>query len=711
MYLIIILLMLGIGGNVFAQAPDTLWTRTFGSCSNDWCRSGLVDSSGKIIVTGESYGHQPQSSDMGLFIFAPLSMQLDTQYFGQVDDDEYGRSVYRHDENHIAVFGMKRARPTTAYYKFTFIVTPDLGGNEVLRYYGGADGAHEYLSGALDIGHSGYVLYGSTGSFGTWGSDNLWIIRINQVGDSIWSFPFGDAAPEFSRGACICPDSTMIVVGDRWYGNQWSPTFVHFNTSGEILHGGLISTPFNQEYIHDAIAISDSTFAFCGEVDNQARVYIADLGGNVLWSVDAGYETQSSAEALLLLNDGNIAVAGNYVIPNSNPDIFVWCLSANGDSLWTYTLPLESDDRAADLRTNSFGNLFLFGSSTRGCSGSWDNFVICLGPASSLTGITVDDQHGSLPLSIFSTDTIRWTGVGFDGGVSIELNRHYLIGAWETITDSTENDGAYEWFVTDPLSDSCRIRICALQDTFCDVSDGNFSIVSSQGYLALVRSSQANAPLTGWNFGAVECPSAASQWFRFKNFGSESIVVFQPLEPASSEFSRTTPCEAFFALAPNQMSACSVRVVFDAASDGLYTDVLRVQTDAVNGVNGFVEFALAGEQISTPAAPEVVITTAGLDAHLSWSVVDTSIGGCAVTGLWYAVFYSPTSGGPFYYHGWTPQTTYTHSGVVNFSATQFYQVVAVEGPVALAGSLVRGMEMGEVLGKIRNEKLEMGKAE
>lgn len=302
--------------------------------------------------------------------------------------------------------------------------------------------------------------------------------------------------------------------------------------------------------------------------------------------------------------------------------------------------------------------------------------------------------------NVYQMDTVRWESGGL-GNVMIELNRHFPIGEWEVIADLTENDGEYEWFVTDPLSDSCRIRICALADTFCDVSDGNFSIVSSQGYLALVRSAQTAVPLTSWNFGDIECPQTGAQWFRFKNFGSESIVVFQSQEPVSNEFSRTTSCGAFFALAPNQESACSVRVDFDPASDGVYADVLRVQTDAVNGVNGFVEFALLGEQVSTPAAPEVVIQTAGLDAQLAWSVVDTSVGGCAVSGLWYAVFYSPTSGGPFYYHGWTTDTSYTHYGVLNFSAAQFYEVLAVVGPTAVAAGLERGMEMGEVLDALR----------
>lgn len=308
--------------------------------------------------------------------------------------------------------------------------------------------------------------------------------------------------------------------------------------------------------------------------------------------------------------------------------------------------------------------------------------------------------NGSEHLPIYSSYTIRWMGTGFDGGVTIELNRRYPVGDWEMIAESTENDGAYEWFVTDPLSDSCRIRVCAIEDTFCDISDGNFSIESSQGYLALARSSVPNLPVTAWNAGTVECPEVESQWFRLKNFGSESIVVFQPQEPASAEFARQSNCGAFFALAPNQMSTCSLQISFTPGADGTYNDVLRIQTDAVNGVNGLVEFALAGTQISTPSAPEVVLTTQGEDAVLYWSAVDTSVGGSEVEVERYLVFYAPSSNGPFYYHGWTAATTYTHLGVVTYAPAQFYQIVAVDLPEAALAGLERGMDMTEVLARL-----------
>jgi len=613
--------------------------------------------------------------------------------------------ILAHNDSTFSLFGQMRKRPQTDYFKFTFTLMTTQGDSLTTRFYGGPPGAHEFLSGALKLARGGYVLYGSTGSFGSIGNDNFWVVRISQAGDSLWSIAYGGATNEFARSACFLPDSTILIVGDHSQASTLDPVFLHIDTSGNIIRGGTIITPFLNDQVFDVAPISSDRFVVCGEADAGSRVYCVDTVGIVHWTESLNHNQVNTCAAVEVAPDGSIVVAGSGGRPSNANDIYLWKLSVDGDSLWHTWIGTAYDEVADDLLMYPNGMCVVVGSTTGGCQDSWDNWLVAFESEEQTTGIQVIEPFNGASTFVFSTDTIHWTGVGFDGGVSIELNRHYPIGAWETITDSTENDGAYEWFVTDPLSDSCRIRICALQDTFCDVSDGNFSIVSSQGYLALVQSAQPNSALTNWNFGAIECPQATSQWFRLKNFGSESIVVFQPLEPATSEFSRTTTCGTFFALAPNQMSTCSVRVVFDPASDGVYADVLRVQTDAVNGVNGFVEFGLSGEQISTPAAPEVVITTLGLDAHLSWSVVDTSVGGCAVSDLWYAVFYSPTSGGPFYYHGWTPNTTYTHVGVVNFSATQFYQVVAVEGPVAVAGGLVKGMEMGEVLDALRHAPL------
>jgi hypothetical protein len=292
--------------------------------------------------------------------------------------------------------------------------------------------------------------------------------------------------------------------------------------------------------------------------------------------------------------------------------------------------------------------------------------------------------NGGDQWQVMTTETILWSDCN-GGKVKIELNRNYPAGVWEVLRDSTENDGTEAVYVTDPLSTHCRIRISAVGDTLSDLSDADFSIVSSQGYLGLARSSAPGTAVLNWAAGVAECPQVQSEWFRVKNFGSEAIVVFQPMEPASPEFSRTTSCGGFFALAPGQLSACSLRVSFDAAADGSYADTLLLQSDAVNAVNGFVRIPLAGSQISTPAVPQITILPQGMDVHLSWQPITQSVGGCPVVITYYLVFYAPTAGGPFYYHGYTGGTSYVHGGVIAFAAGMYYQVVAYAGsPLALS---------------------------
>jgi hypothetical protein len=152
------------------------------------------------------------------------------------------------------------------------------------------------------------------------------------------------------------------------------------------------------------------------------------------------------------------------------------------------------------------------------------------------------------------------------------------------------------------------------------------------------------------------------------------------------------------------MCLCGLSPLFDAETDGTYRDTLLIQTDAVNGVNGYVRIPLSGTQISTPAVPNVVITFSGEDARLAWNPITQSIGGCPVSVTGYEVFYSPTFGGPYYYHGFTADTSYTHVRAVQFAGGMYYQVVAYTGPLSVLEGIARGEEMRAVLRTMNDER-------
>ncbi|MBU0509297.1 hypothetical protein KKH27_10720 [bacterium] len=72
-------------------------------------------------------------------------------------------------------------------------------------------------------------------------------------------------------------------------------------------------------------------------------------------------------------------------------------------------------------------------------------------------------------------NSIQWVGREPTGpAVRIELNRHYPSEQWEILADSTANDGEEECWITFPMSDSCRLRISSVSDTFQALSQECF---------------------------------------------------------------------------------------------------------------------------------------------------------------------------------------------------------------------------------------------
>lgn len=311
--------------------------------------------------------------------------------------------------------------------------------------------------------------------------------------------------------------------------------------------------------------------------------------------------------------------------------------------------------------------------------------------------------NGGEEWRIVQYDTVRWLTGGLTAPLRIELNRHYPLNAWEVLRDSTANDGSEAIFVTDPISDSCRVRIRSVDGEYRDSSDANFSISASQGYLALARESQPGTPILSWSAGTVACPQTVILSVRLKNFGSENLVAFAPQLTGGTHFTLQSSCAPFFALSPGQMSTCSLRVTYNPQAAGTHRDTLRIQTDAINAVGGYVQIPLSGTQTRVPAAPQVVIDIVGSDARLTWTGISGSVGGCPVSVTGYLVFYSPTAGGPFYYHGFTTATSYLHPRAVQFAGGMYYQVVAYTGALGRVQMLPPATPEARVMDLLRQQ--------
>ena len=95
--------------------------------------------------------------------------------------------------------------------------------------------------------------------------------------------------------------------------------------------------------------------------------------------------------------------------------------------------------------------------------------------------ITVTAPDGGESWTVNSNQNITWTTLGSITDVKIELQRT-TGGSWETIVDSTTNDGSYPWTVTSPTTSTAKIKISKVgDDTIYDESNSTFTIASAGG--------------------------------------------------------------------------------------------------------------------------------------------------------------------------------------------------------------------------------------
>jgi len=543
-----------------------------------------------------------------------------------------------------------------------------------------------------------------------------WVAQNSGTTNDLRGVSFVDA----NIGWAVGPGGVIVQTingGDSWVtqhsgttSDLWNVSFVDANHGWAVGSNGTIRSTTNGGETWFAQSSGTTSILEHVALVNADTGWVTGYSGRILRTTDGGttWIPQNSGVNCLVVDislvDANTAWAVGGVYPTSGTILHTsnggstWVLQSSGASYYLDGVEFVDANRGwavgvggTILHTTDGGSTWITqNSGTEAHLGSAAFVDAHHGWATGESGTILYyyappqfellSPNGGEQWYISHFDTVRWTSPDYEGPVEIELNRDYPSGEWEILAGSTENDSVEAFCTTEPLSSNCRVRIIALEDTLTDISDADFSITSSQGYLALVGSGVPNTPVLTCNF-LVDCPQATSTTFHVKNFGNDAIIVYQPQEPITLEFTSSTSCDSIFALGPSEISACSLSIVFDPPTDGVYHDTLLIRTDAVNQQGGYVRIPLQGQQISTPDTPQVVINIEGNDAHLTWSPITESIFGCPVTVTAYLVFYSPSLSLPYYFHGLTTDTTYVHGYVVCYASGMFYEVIAVTDPL------------------------------
>lgn len=326
---------------------DTTWTKSYGGSAFDWV-------------------YDIQQTNDGGYIFAGSSQSID----GDVHTN-YGGSDF-------------------------WIVKLDNQGDTLwTKSYGGS--GYESAWSIRQIDNVGYYVAGVTTStdgfvHANHGSQDYWVLKLNLVGDTIWTKCLGGSNDEWSYSMDITTDGGCILSGDSnsndgdindHHGslNTLDNWVVKLDSSGIIewkkSYGGTsndggssIKQTNDNGYVFAGISYSNDGYAHNNNGGADYWIVKLDAIGDTIWSRSFGGTGNDYPRSIQQLSNGSFIVAGEsnsnngFVHDNhGNFDYWLLELKSNGDTIWTKSLGGSANERAWSIQQTADSGYIVTGQS------------------------------------------------------------------------------------------------------------------------------------------------------------------------------------------------------------------------------------------------------------------------------------------------------------------------------------------------------------
>ncbi|MFX0208904.1 MAG: hypothetical protein ACFFDT_23170 [Candidatus Hodarchaeota archaeon] len=303
------------------------WSKTYGGVAKEAAQSVILSSDGGYIFVGltESYGMGEE--DMWL-VKTDTGGQVEwNQTFGGTGQDIAFSVVVAPDGGYVL------SGRTTSFgigAMDVWVVKTDAAGQmEWNQTFGGVD--DDDCMSILTVSDGGYVLIGSTKSFGMGGMD-MWLVKIDAAGQVEWNQTFGGTGHDVAFSGIVTPDGGYVIVGNTnsfGAGNDdiW---VIKTNAAGQI--------EWNQTY---------------GGIE-------VEWGNSIIATADSGYVVAGRTGSY---GDGAI-------------DMWLVKINATGQAEWNQTFGGVDDDVAYSVMTTSDGGYILIGRTSSYGAGNVDLWLI-----------------------------------------------------------------------------------------------------------------------------------------------------------------------------------------------------------------------------------------------------------------------------------------------------------------------------------------------
>ena len=399
------------------QSLDTMWTKTFGGSNIDVGYCVQQTSEGGYVITGytRSFG-AISGRNVWLIKTDAAGNELWNNTFGGNSDEE-GNSVKQTADGGYIITGYTKS--FGAGSNDVFLVKTDTVGNQLWsKTFGGAQDEEGYS--VVQANDGGYIIAGATSSFGSGGRD-VWLIKTDQSGNQVWQKTIGGMSSDGARCVNKTMDGGYIITGWTFsqgpgnIGNEWLvKTDSLGNQQWNKVFGG---TDADRGYSVQQTAdggyiITGYTGSFGAGLYDMLLIK-TDASGNQVWFKTFGGSGRDYGNSVQQTSDGGYIITG-YTLSFGAGGDDVWLVKtdSSGTEEWSSTYGGTSSDVGYDVIEAGDGDYVITGHTLSYGAGVHDVWLIKIG-------------------AVVPVELARFTGEFVDGNVFL---------SWITATE-TNNKG------------------------------------------------------------------------------------------------------------------------------------------------------------------------------------------------------------------------------------------------------------------------------
>ncbi len=345
--------LLTLAGAVWGQPPDTLWTRIYGSETtySEELHASCQANDGGFLLVGQTYE-----------TLRMLVIRIDSDgnqiWSNQYSDNtwEGANSVQLMSNGDYIIAGSKEDS------LFTIRVSDqgDIRWNAAYKFY---SDDREHATSSVATLDGGALIVG-------WGRD-IFAIRYNTNGDTIWTKTLGENVDSWANGVACTSDSGFIIVGGQLATGYGEDIFISKLTSeGDTVWTRLYHGP-NDESAVSVMSNEDGTYTILSGIS----ALTDPLNRILLMRINSQGDTIGTRTYLTrgrpIPHSFCRAIGGGYLVigtttnisPTQQAQMFALRISEQGDTLWSSIFHRSEADEGRSAISIGDGTYLLGGHS------------------------------------------------------------------------------------------------------------------------------------------------------------------------------------------------------------------------------------------------------------------------------------------------------------------------------------------------------------